>query len=170
MTSGDFPENGYRDLVDFESIARYFMVQIIMNNSDFNVLTYDDRADPGSIFFYKDKGGKVCAGPLWDFDRVFDFNPPLKANTYPYPNYPFFKRFFQDPVFQAKWKVLWNDNYNTNIVSMSDFINVVPEKIKKSITEDNKRWGRSDDFDSRINSFIDYFNSRIVYLNLEYNK
>jgi spore coat protein CotH len=168
MFSEDFPENGYRDLIDMDTFIKYFMVQVITNNSDFNVGTYDSRADPGSTYFYKDKGAKICAGPLWDFDNAFGYSSVLSADSYPYPNYPFFNRFFDDPVFLARWKEIWNQHYN-DIVSMRRFIDNTADKIREAAIEDLKKWHNTKNFDSRVRVMKNYFNKRIAYLNDIYN-
>ncbi len=36
MFASDFPENGYRDLVDLEAMAKYIMIQKFLDNFDFN--------------------------------------------------------------------------------------------------------------------------------------
>jgi len=168
MHDSSFPENGYRDLIDMDSFIKFFMVNIITHNSDFNVLTYDDRIDPGSIFFYKDKNSRIHAGPLWDFDRIFGFNHELKANTYPYPTYPFFRRFFDDPVFLARYKELWNLYYN-DINSMKKFIDDTEKTIRKSAVDDLYIWHRDVNFISQVTVMKNYFSSRLTYLNSIYN-
>jgi spore coat protein CotH len=168
MFSEDFPENGYRDLIEMDTLIKYFMVQVITNNSDFNVRTYSSREEPGSIFFYKDKGAKISAGPLWDFDRTFGFDSVLTANSFPYPNYPFFNRFFEDPVFLARWKEIW-DYYYDDILSMRNFIDKTASKIRDAAIKDLKTWHNTENFDSRVNAMKNYFNKRIAYLNEEYN-
>ena len=167
MFSEDFPENGYRDLIEMDTFIKYFMVQIITNNLDFNV-TDGWRKDPGSIFFYKDKGAKICAGPLWDLDHTFGFDSTPPAKTFPYPNYPFFNRFFEDPVFLARWKEIWNQHYN-DIVSMRRFIDNTADKIRDAAIKDLKKWHNTENFDSRVKTMKNYFNTRIVYLNGIYN-
>jgi spore coat protein CotH len=168
MASEDFPENGYRDLIEMDTFIKYFMVQVITNNSDFNVRTYDSRIDPGSTYFYKDKGAKICAGPLWDFDHAFGYYSVLPADSFPYPNYPFFNRFFEDPVFLARWKEIWNHYYN-DIASMRRFIDNTAGKIGDAAIKDLKKWHNTENFDSRVNAMKNYFNKRIAYLNEEYN-
>jgi spore coat protein CotH len=164
MFSGNFPENGYRDLVEMDTIIKYFMVQVITSNFDFNIHTSNSRTEPGSILFYKDKGAKISAGPLWDFDRTFGYNSVLAANSYPYPNYPFFRRFFEDPVFLAKWKEIWGSYYD-DILSMRYFIDNTASKIRNAAINDLRTWHYTEDFDSRVNAMKKYFNTRIAYLN-----
>jgi hypothetical protein len=168
LFSDDFPENGYRDLIDMDTFIKYFMVQIITNNSDFNVNTYDTRNHPGSIFLYKDKDEKIKAGPLWDFDLTFGFRSVLTADSLPYPNYPFFSRFFDYPVFLLRWKEIWNESYDV-ILSMREFINDTEDKIRSSVEFDIMIWQPNLNFNTRVNALKDYFDIRIPYLNNIYN-
>ena len=174
MDAQSFPGNGYRDMVDIDSLVKYFMVHIIVNNVDFNI--------PGSVYFYRDKGGKINAGPLWDFDRVFGYNQhndPATARNDPYPHYHFFKRFFDDPEFTARWKAIWIENYSNNLITIPEFIDSMADKIRKSEAENLKRWPQGADpdetqirprssFASRMRGMRNYAESRIYYLNTEY--
>ena len=178
MASVNFPENGYRDLVDMKSIINYFLVNVIVRNSDFN-------SNERSIYFHKDKGGKISGGILWDFDTTFGFSwesdPIYKINdenrtffSMLYPGYSFFARFFQDPVFFVKWKENWNDNFSV-ISSMTQFIDNMAGEIRESALENYKKWYYSGhypvvDFDYWIEEMKQYYNNRIDCLNEEYNK
>ena len=176
MSSDNFPNNDWRNLVDFESFARYFMVQIITQNADFNVRTYDRRDHPGSTFFYKQNSSSpIKAGPLWDFDlslgRWFDDLPPsLRANTLPYPNYPFFNRFFQDSTFLEKYHEVWNENFIEHISTMPEFIVDLAAKLERSIVEDSRRWSRNVSVtNTEISRMRQYFAERIAFLDNFYN-
>jgi spore coat protein CotH len=61
----DFPENGYRDLIDMDTFVKFLIINEVVGNSE---LSY-----PKSAYMYKDndKDGKICLGPLWDFDGAF---------------------------------------------------------------------------------------------------
>jgi len=174
MASVNFPENGYRDLIDMKSIINYFLVNLILNNGDFNL--------PGSIYFHKDKGGKISGGILWDFDTAFGFswdsyslyviNDNILTNKY--PSYSFFNRFFQDPVFLARWKENWNDNFSV-VSSMTQFIDSIASEIRESALENYKKWHYTGhypvvDFDYWIEEMKQYYKTRINYFNNEYNK
>jgi hypothetical protein len=56
MFASDFPENGYRDLVDLDAMAKYIMIQKFLDNFDFNSQAQPGFL-PGSNFHYKDVGG-----------------------------------------------------------------------------------------------------------------
>ena len=187
LISTNFPENGYRDLIDMETFINYIMVPVIIGYADFN--------NPGSVYMYRDKNKKISMGPLWDYDITFGFaweSIPLytinsdvayyPAKSNPIPRNPFFNRFFQDPVFLMKWKEYWNDRYSGEITSMMSFIDDVAAKINKGAKENYKLWNStwwanyyplfnySIDFDEQIGIMKDYYNARIDYLNEQYNK
>lgn len=49
----------YYDYCDIDSLVKMYLVQQLSGNAD---------AFASSLFFYKDKGGKLYAGPIWDMD------------------------------------------------------------------------------------------------------
>ena len=176
MISSTFPENGYRELIDMESIVKLFTIALITGTGDFD--------NPGSVYFYKDKNGKISGGPSWDFDINFGFNwdnvPVYQinvANAYCTPTsahylqYWFFKRFFEDPLFFIKMKEIWNNNYS-KIASMSQFIDDMAHKIRKSATENFKiSWvDYPVDFDYWVEEMKKFLNARINYLDLYYRE
>ena len=65
----------YCDLLDVESFARYYLLQEIMCNLDAGI---------ASFFMYKDRQGKMVAGPVWDMDRTL--NDPYWEDKYIMPN------------------------------------------------------------------------------------
>ncbi|GBU21869.1 hypothetical protein R80B4_01771 [Fibrobacteres bacterium R8-0-B4] len=114
-----FPTNGYRDLVDLESVVKYFMIEQFMDNFDFNNKADNSRM-PASNYFHKDKGGRIMGGPIWDLDLAAGVemgNFPKHYQTYQTamrPAHPFHSKFFDDPAFMAKWKKNWDAHKNTS--------------------------------------------------------
>lgn len=49
----------FSEYIDVPSFVKYYMIQEILMNPD---------GGRGSFFLYKDRGGKMFAGPIWDFD------------------------------------------------------------------------------------------------------
>jgi len=181
MASESFPENEYRDLIDMESIINYFLVKMIMQNTDFDV--------PLSTFFHKGINRKITAGLLWDFDLTLGFgwydNAFSATFTQHYersfrrPNWRawpeenrnlFFLRFFQDPLFLVQWKESWNRNFDT-IHSMLNFIDEMADMLSESATENYKRWRVDEqvDYEFWINETRNYFETRVNFLNVAYN-
>lgn len=99
--------SGYHAWIDVESFVAEIIVQEAMRNSD---------AYGWSGYFHKDRGGKINAGPVWDFDQ--------SSGNSSYPddgvvegwlfahnetsNTPFFwEKLFSDPSFSYKVKLQW---------------------------------------------------------------
>lgn len=51
----------YSDYFDMDSLVRMYIIQEFTKNADEGV---------ASFYFYKDAGGKLFAGPVWDFDAA----------------------------------------------------------------------------------------------------
>jgi uncharacterized repeat protein (TIGR02543 family) len=124
MKENNFPTNGYRDLMDLESWAKYVLIQQLIDNFDFNNKTtgpnmgmQDVSTLPASNYAYKDACGRIKAGPLWDFDlaagvTVADFPRHYQIQEPIAPRHVFYKRLWADPVFLAKFKKAWDAHQN----------------------------------------------------------
>jgi hypothetical protein len=151
------------------------------------IIGYSDLENPASVFMYKDKDEKINMGPLWDYDLAFGagwgnvpaytLTPSINESSKcrptqkPIPSNSFFNRFFQDPLFLAKYKEFWNSKY-PEISSILSFIDETANKINKGAKENFKIWWLAYpvDFDEQIGLMKDYYDTRINYLNGEYNK
>lgn len=99
-----FATRQYRDLIDVGSFVDHHIVNSLAMNVDALRL---------SAFYFKERGGKISAGPVWDFDRALgsddgrDSNP-ASWNSIEY----FFDRdwwggLFKDPQFVQDWVDRW---------------------------------------------------------------
>ena len=180
MASPGFPENGYRDLVDLNTVVDFVMAHEIVGNTDGISLT-------NSIFIYKDKGGKISFGPLWDFDISFGWDWGIHNHIYfvqgtskqLISKHAFFQRFYEDPVFLVKYKEHWNKKY-TELSTFPNFIDALGKKIRPALLQDSERWAIPSGgyvystYDTnharQVGFMIDWWNSRIPWLNTELNK
>jgi len=178
MVSLNFPENGYRDLLDMNAFVDFLMVnELVMNTEIGHYNATDGKRYPKSCFVYKiDQDEKICMGPLWDFDWAFSFTG-IQHNYFStfggrlnLP--PFFLRLFDDPVFVAKYKERWNEKYN-EIVAIADYIDTQGETIRTAALEDAKRWfipgGYRDEYDpdhaQQVVIMKDWWKNRVSWLN-----
>ncbi|MCL2259870.1 MAG: CotH kinase family protein [Fibromonadales bacterium] len=147
MYLNSFPENGYRNLIDLESFAKYVLIQQLMDNHDFNSHSQSGGL-PGSNFAYKDVGQRIHAGPLWDFDlSTGEFNGVMtythftKSNGQINPRHAFYQRLWADTVFLVKFKKTW-DKYKTVFTTeMPTFIDSLTGAIKTSATKNYQGCG-----------------------------
>jgi hypothetical protein len=153
MKEGAFPNNGYRDLIDLESFAKYVLIQQLMDNFDFNSKT-QANAVPGSNYAYKDVNQKLKAGPLWDFDLAAGVQAPAGGgwgfpgmgggggcdfpthycvtNEAIRPKHVFYQRLWDDPVFLAKFKKAW-DKHLTDFNAVPTLIDSISNVLKDNV-------------------------------------
>jgi hypothetical protein len=181
MKESNFPNNGYRDYIDLESYAKYIMIQLFLDNQDWNGLASSSTL-LGSNYAYKNKGEKIKAGPLWDFDLAAGspMNMGFGARNFfsnyqeqTEPRHAFYSRLWEDPVFRFKYKKIWNDNKShfervgsvvidsiTNLVAGSvagnigDGVSNVTETSYKQHTAKFKTWwgNRITHFGQQVNN------------------
>lgn len=136
------PDAAYRDYVDIESFADWWIVQELCHNHDVRL--------PGSCYMYKDRGGKLSAGPLWDFDMMtFISSRSFLLKEYEVTDFTgrdrslWFKRLFEDPVFVAKVKERWQA-YKPAFETIPAFIEAEAAKIEKSAVVNWNMWSLTD--------------------------
>ena len=92
------PDNGYAKYIDVDSFIDYWIVFEVMGNHELG--------NPGSVYMHKDRGGKLVAGPCWDFDwGVLSYNTSPQAKTGLINGKAiWYAQLFKDPAFRAKVK------------------------------------------------------------------
>ena len=105
LYGGNFkdPVNGYAKYIDVDSFIDYWIVFEVMGNHELS--------NPGSVFMHKDRGGKLVAGPCWDFDwGVLSYNTSPQARTGLINHSAiWYGRLRQDPAFEAKLKARFEE-------------------------------------------------------------
>ena len=105
LYGGNFkdPVNGYAKYIDVDSFIDYWIVFEVMGNHELS--------NPGSVFMHKDRGGKLVAGPCWDFDwGVLSYNTSSQARTGLINHSAiWYGRLRQDPAFEAKLKARFEE-------------------------------------------------------------
>ena len=95
--------NSYRDYVDLDSAAKYFLLQEFSNNGDAYITA--------STKLYKKKNGKLYFGPLWDFDYVawgsWDYGVEQWTAEDRGAAFPWLERMKNDPAFVEKVRTEW---------------------------------------------------------------
>jgi len=99
-----FTTRNYRNYIDVGAWIDHHIL---------NSLAFNDDGLRLSAFFFKDRDGKICAGPLWDFDRSLgsydgrDANPRTWSNISYYFTRDWWGQLFQDPDFVQAWIDRW---------------------------------------------------------------
>lgn len=155
MYADDWLDTGkYRDYIDLQSWADRWMVQEICGNPE--------DWDPRSVYVYKDRGGKLMAGPVWDYDYGSFWEVWAQAFlSKPYIYYP---RLFQDNVFtsivQTRWAII-----KPLFATLPDIIRSEAERLRISCEIDNELWVRPEYIENKIptNLPIDEAVEKLVY-------
>jgi hypothetical protein len=100
------PVNGYAGYIDVDSfIDHHILVELTKNIDGFRLSTY----------MFKDRGGKLNMGPVWDYNLSLGnanylegWKPDgwyysLLSNT----EYPWWRRLFEDPLFRLRYADRW---------------------------------------------------------------
>jgi len=142
------PATGFRKYLDVSSFIDFQIIQELVNNVD---------GYRFSTFFHKDKdseGGKLHAGPLWDFDLCYgnedysDFN--LATDIWLYSKFPdeyggrmhWWARMMEDlgyrGVFVSRWKELRKGAFNTDSIMM--YIDNTIGNLGEAIDRNFEKW------------------------------
>ena len=95
----------YKEYLDLDSAAKYFLIQEFTNNGD--------AYGTPSTKLYKKKDGKLYFGPLWDFDYVawgsYDYSSEYNTAYGRGVDFTWFERLKCDPEFVKKVKESWDE-------------------------------------------------------------
>ncbi|OOQ58635.1 CotH kinase family protein [Mucilaginibacter pedocola] len=109
------PVNGYAKYINTDSFISWFLVNELFAN--------EDAQNFSSMFYYKDRGGKLGMGPAWDFDLGAgnnDYSDSRYAEGWWVKNGVWISRLYQDPAFAAKVKAKWAELKAGPIPTMLD--------------------------------------------------
>ena len=149
LYSDDFtdPKTGYTAYIDPGSfIDHHLMVELSKNIDGFRF----------STFYYKDRGGRLNMGPIWDWDLAFGnampregFNPQgWYWQQLDDRQYSWFRRLFEDPDFAQRYVDRWGE-LRTNQFSIAKIFARIDELtalLNEPQTRNFRRWhvlGRS---------------------------
>ncbi|MDD6679533.1 MAG: CotH kinase family protein [Firmicutes bacterium] len=85
----------YPEVIDVDSFVDYFLLNEFL-------ICYD--AGNNSTYMYKDYAGKLCIGPVWDYDGATDnyWKEPVSVSDIAFQTKPWFDRLCQDKSFVQK--------------------------------------------------------------------
>ncbi|MCL1858084.1 MAG: CotH kinase family protein [Oscillospiraceae bacterium] len=173
------PKNGYRKYIDASTFIDWYIVNELFKNVDAGFHT--------SVYMYKPRDGKLCMGPVWDFD-IGAGNIDYAGCDDPkgwYVRYSaWFSRLFEDEAFAKEFKDRWNEvkaNYFGRIFTRIDETAMLLEK-SQAMNFDRWKilgvyvWPNADGVESRrtyeseVEYLKDWLNARIDWIDKEINK
>ena len=158
------PEKGYKNYIDILSFADIYLIS--------ELIYHYEWLHPKSTYIYKDRGGKLCAGPMWDYDWL-TFTQDTGWHC---RNYLWYPRLFEDPEFRALLKERWKVLYPV-FAAAGGYISKKSKELKKSADLDWTMWqnnvgpngDQSLSYDATVSRMVSRLNNRLAWLNDEIN-
>jgi hypothetical protein len=87
--------SSYDQVIDVDSFVDYFLINEFLGNYD---------SGNYSTYYYKDRGGKLSMGPVWDYDGAIDNyrKEPLDVDLLAFQTKPWFTQLSKDHTFIKK--------------------------------------------------------------------
>ena len=121
----------WKPKVDMASFVDWMFVNEIVGNGE--------PMHPKSCYMYKDRNGKLCMGPLWDFDYNTFNNGVTIGTIY---NYSLWYGFMmKDPEFVAIAKQRWPAAKAAFLNVANNYIPTIAASIRTSVAMDVQIWG-----------------------------
>ena len=132
------PENGYAKYLDVDSFVDYWIIYEVMGNHELG--------NPGSVYFHKDRGGKIVAGPPWDFDwGVLSYNTSPRAQTgLVNGSAIWYSRLFKDPAFKKKVQDRFQELL-PDLEKVPEYMVLTEEMLEASAELNFAMWNPADD-------------------------
>ena len=132
------PEKGYAAYLDVDSFIDYWLVFEVMGNHELG--------NPGSVFFHKDRGGKLVAGPCWDFDwGVLSYKTSPQARTGLINRHAiWYSALFDDPSFRDRVRDRFLELL-PQLQTIPAYMDQLQEKLQESARLNFKMWNPAQD-------------------------
>lgn len=166
LYSRDFTDEkkGYRKYIDVLSFVDFAIINEFFKNVD---------GGDVSTYFYKDIGGRLHAGPVWDFDLTLGLPKDSvfsNAEGFRMFNTIWFEQLFRDPYFVdmyiTRYKFL-----RKNILSEKHLFKLIDDAVEElgnAIQRNNNKWkntlSQQIDYDTEIRQIKDYITKRANWI------
>ena len=163
--------NGYPSIIDVPSFIDFILINEVASNSD---------AYQISTYFHKDRGGKLMAGPVWDFDLTYGndlFHWGLDrshTDVWQFDNRDntgskFWRDLYDNPQFKCyltkRWKKLNAANGPLNYFTITNKMDELSTLVSEAMVRENNRWGTIPDQSGEIAKMKQWLQARINWLN-----
>lgn len=124
----------YHQLIDEESFVDYFLLNEFFASYD---------SGNFSTYFYKDLGGKVTMGPVWDFDGTMDnyMDEPLQTADLAFQTKPWFEQLCRDKAFVQALEKRYTE-LRTSVLSSTAIEGKIDEIIAHLGGAQQREWAR----------------------------
>lgn len=161
-------ENGIPSIIDISTFVDFMLIGEFSSNVDVYEL---------STFFHKDNGGKLRAGPIWDYNLAYghdEFGNRSRYDVWQFDNNDntgpkFWKDLFDTDEFKCylakRWFEITSEGNPLNYNEISNRIDEIDELITEAVGRDNQRWHKMQQHTSEIQAMKTWIQQRINWLN-----
>lgn len=129
------PEHGFRKYIEPLSFVDYWLLYEVCINHEI--------VNPGSVYVHKDRGGKLVAGPIWDFDYGtfnFDYYEAQPAAYSLYVKDAIWMHYlFMDADMKALAKRRWEE-LRPSFLQLPEFVDSCSAQLRYAAEENYSRW------------------------------
>ncbi|WP_264565034.1 CotH kinase family protein [Flavobacterium sp. N3904] len=162
---------GYPSVIDVPSFVDFMLINELASNVD---------AYQYSTYYHKDKGGKLRAGPIWDFNLTYGNDlfqwgfDRSKTNVWQFSNgdnegAKFWTDLFNNTTYKCYMAKRWNDliqsGHPFNETQISNFIDQTVNYISEATIRENQRWSTIPNHAQEIIGIKSFISSRISWMN-----
>lgn len=149
----------YKEYLDVNSFIDWWLVMELTGNGEPN--------HPKSCYMYKDKGGKLKMGPVWDFD----WGTFIRMDFFTIQHSLYYTRLLQDRTVVELAKQRWK-MYVDEFRKIPDYIRTEAERIRNSEHVNHEMWPITQivnkdekmSFDDAIETMIDAYEGKLEWM------
>lgn len=141
ICSPDKSQALWKKYIDIDTLARYYIVSEIVENTE---------AFSGSCYMHKDRGEntKIVFGPMWDFGSSFahpsgNFSCWIFEDEPAYVHNVWIKDLVQFPEFQYKIRKIWTKEYDKLVDGLETYLHDWAYRLRPAGYSDHLRWESS---------------------------
>lgn len=161
---------GYPTVIDVPSFIDYMIMSEIASNVDTYAL---------STFYHKDRGGKLRAGPVWDYNLTFGNDlfhwgydrsfTNVWQFQYSNTGSNLWRDLFYNTTFKCYLSKRFNEVTNTtngviNYKYIETLIDTTVSLISEAVIRENERWSTINNFNGEINNMKTWIQQRITWM------
>jgi hypothetical protein len=159
---------GYPSVIDVPTFVDFMLMNELSSNVD---------AYQYSTYFHKDRGGKLRAGPIWDFNLSFGndvYGDRSRTNVWQFSNgdnegAPFWRNLFNNSTYKCYMAKRWNEltqaGQPLNTDEIYAFIDKTVISISEAVIRENQKWGTISDHVLSINNLKAFIWNRNSWMN-----
>ena len=176
--------SGWEDYIDVDCWVDW----LIINELTFNTESSFYR----SCYLYKNEGGKLCLGPVWDFDMAFgNHQGDIKGYdgwctteaTYSYVSDNWMCYLMKSPEFTSRLKARWNEVKDNLLTVAIGAVDTYSAAVSESADANFEKWdimgkqiglgnvdpSEYDTYEKQIEYLRDFINTRWNYIDTRIN-